>query len=170
MEFREAIDTCYHEAAHAVVAIAVGAYVNYIEIGPSQFMGMTASGGCSWGTYEELDLDDIYAIFAAGYVSDIRRGSLATVAERQSAGDRIDLRKCIEGSKGIFLTDRGREIRFRQGIDRAAALLDKPEVVNAWQRLTEELVVRLTKGTARVLRNEVLEVISPFLNDRSRFG
>ena len=164
------MDTCYHEAAHGVVAIAVGAYVNYIEIGLSPYMGMLASGGCSWGSYEDLDLEDIYAIFAAGYVSDVRRGASQSVAERQSTGDRIDLRKCLEQSKGIFLTDLGREIRFKQGIDRASELLDKPDVANAWQRLTEDLVERLKQGNARVLRNEVLDVVSPFLSDRSRFG
>lgn len=153
-----------------MVAIAVGAYVNFIEVGLTPYMGMIASGGCSWGSYEALDLEDIYAIYAAGYVSDVLRGAAPAVAEQQSAGDRIDLRKCLEESKGIFLSDLGREIRFKQGIDRASELLGKPDVANAWQRLTENLVERLKGGTTRVLRNEVLEVVSPFLNDRSRFG
>jgi hypothetical protein len=160
----EVVETCYHEAAHAVVALAVGAYVNLIEIGIHSSMGMTAGGGCSWGSDSTLDLDDVYAIFAAGYVSDVRRGASPESADQWSAGDRIDLRNFLGRSDGVFLSETGREIRFRHGVARASFLMDKRAINRAWKKLGDELVVQVRSGTTKMLGPTVERLVRPLLN------
>ena len=159
----DVVETCYHEAAHAVVALAVGAYVNFIEIGARSYMGMTAGGGCSWGSDNKLDLDDVYAIFAAGYVSDVRRGASPEAADQWSAGDRIDLRNFLGQSDGAFLSETGREIRFRHGVARASILMDKRTVSRAWKKLGDELVVQYREGTSRIYGPMVERLVKPLL-------
>jgi hypothetical protein len=159
----ELVDTCYHEAAHAVIALAVRGYVNFVEIGLHSYMGMTAGGGCSWGSDSKLDLDDVYAIFAAGYVSDVRRGASPEEADQWSAGDRIDLRNFLELSDGVFLTETGREIRFRHGVVRASILMDKRHINRAWKKLGNELVVEYQSGNPRVFGPSVERLVKPIL-------
>lgn len=157
-------DTCYHEAAHAVVAVEVGAFVNHVEIGTRSFMGMTSGGGCSWVRQGDLDLDDLYAIYAAGFVSDIRRGVPPQIADLQSEGDRIYMGKTMEQIGGTALSEKGREIRFRHGVSKAEQILDKPEVSNAWQALGAELVTRVSTGRTRMPGPEVMKFIRNLLN------
>jgi hypothetical protein len=163
MKRSELNDTCYHEAAHAVIAVLVGAFVNHVEIGTRPFMGMQAGGGCSWVRTGDLDWEDVYAIYAAGFVSDIRRGVPPAVADLQSEGDRIDMRKALEEIEGTFLSEKGREIRFRQGVARVETLLDRPEVANAWQVLGAELVTRVSTGTTRMPGPEVMRFVRNLL-------
>jgi hypothetical protein len=164
MSAAELVDTCYHEAAHVVVALAVGGYVNFVEIGVHSYMGMTAGGGVSWGSDKELDLDDVYAIFAAGYVSDVRRGASPENADVWSAGDRIDLKKYLERSDAVFLSETGREIRFRHGVAKASVLLEKRQVQRAWKKLGDELVVLYRNGTPRVLGPSLESLVRPILS------
>ncbi|HWD38057.1 MAG TPA: M50 family metallopeptidase, partial [Fimbriimonas sp.] len=167
MEPHELLDICYHEAAHAVVAIAVGAQVNYVEIGKRPYKDMTSGGGCSWGSTHDLPWEEIYAIFAAGYVSDLLRGAPKKRAHAQSEGDRLDMRASLEERSGIFLSEKGREIRFTQGVERASHILAKQDVETAWRRLAEELAAKVRAGSNRMLHIEVMKVVQPHLSKRA---
>ena len=159
-------NVCHHEAAHAAVAIRLGGKVFFIEFAERQMYGGRSQAGVCWNFECEVPLEQIAAVAAAGYAAMRLRGEDSVMELRtRTAGDRADLRHCIEEANGLSWTEREHEALFDRGASLAEGYLGEAGVARAWHGLADVLWALSHAGHERIDGAVVERIILEHLDD-----
>jgi|GEM_PF-3947272 len=150
---RELYFATYHQAAHAVTAVALGCRIDFVEIGVDD-----AEIGWSLDT---ASMGDVETICAAGFAMEKLLDRLPEHAWSHSKVDR-DLLGALHAERtGLTMNEQVLSERFLEGALWATAMLNHQAIRAAIDLLAEALSDSFDAGTSRVSGADVHAIVGP---------
>lgn len=147
----------HHQAAHAVVAVALGCRVDRTTLTES-------AGEEDWGILS-ASLEDAAAVCAAGFAYELILGRSADEAWDRCKNDRSLFAAIYADRTGTPLDEFELALKFRQGVESSEAFLRHSKVQNAIESVAATMIGRYRVGQLELLEEDMMRIVGPFLGE-----